>query len=161
MPSGASTRPTGDRVRNAIANALGSLQLVAGSSVLDLWAGSGALGIELLSRGAVSATFVEHDRAAVSTIRDNLERTGLAGSATVVRDDVMAWCESGAPHDLALCDPPYLFDDWSTLFAVVPAPFVVAESNRPVPPPEGWGLVREKRYGTTVVTFLRRQEQAP
>lgn len=129
--------------------------------MLDLWAGSGALGIELLSRGAVSATFVEHDRAAVSTIRDNLERTGLAGSATVVRDDVMSWCGSGAPHDLALCDPPYVFDDWPALFASVPTRFVVAESDRTVPVPDGWGLVREKRYGSTVVTFLRRQGQAP
>ena len=129
--------------------------------MVDLWAGSGALGIELLSRGATSATFVEADRRAVSTIRDNLDRTDLAAVATVVCDDALDWCRHGAVHDLALCDPPYVFDDWPALFAAVPAPFVVAESDRSLPVPQGWGLVREKRYGSTVVTFLRRQEPAP
>jgi len=160
-PPGSVTRPTSDRVRDAIATALGSLGMVAGSAVLDLWAGSGAMGIELLSRGARSATFVERDRRALETIRGNLERTGLVAASTVARDDALTWCATGGRHDVALCDPPYVFDDWPALLAVVPAPFVVAESARPVAATDGWGLVREKRYGTTVVTFLRRQEQAP
>src|SRR5262245_65746565 len=82
-PPGRSTRPTSDRVREATFNALGSLGLVEGSVVLDLFAGSGAMGIEALSRGARRATFVDNDPSALESIRTNLEVTKLAPAATV------------------------------------------------------------------------------
>ncbi len=106
-PPGRSTRPTPARVREAwFAAAQPDL---AGAPVIDLFAGSGALGIEALSRGAAHAHFVEKDRLAIATIRDNLEALGLTGRATVLRADVWRFLEEtlGAPWDVALADPPY------------------------------------------------------
>lgn len=154
-PPGRDTRPTADRVREATFNALGSLGAVDGAAVVDLFAGSGALGIEALSRGAAHCTFVETSRAAAAVIRANLDGTRLAGSATVVVADALTWCAAVRQRfDLALVDPPYAFDGWEGLLAVVPADLVVAESNREVPAPPGWGSLRSRRYGTTVTTFL-------
>jgi 16S rRNA (guanine966-N2)-methyltransferase len=157
-PRGTDTRPTSDRVREAIFNSLGSLDLLAGATVLDLFAGSGALGIEALSRGAAAAVFVEHDRHAVEALRANLATTGLGDRATVVAGDAWAHLAHAAPVDLALLDPPYAFDGWIGLLAAVPAPVAVVESDRSVDPGDGWRVVREKRYGTTVVAIVRRTE---
>jgi 16S rRNA (guanine966-N2)-methyltransferase len=159
-PHGKDTRPTSDRVREAIFNALASLGLLAEAEVLDLFAGSGALGIEALSRGARHCTFVESGRAALEALRTNLADLGLTDRATVVPSAVDRILGSPAPADLALVDPPYSFDGWDDLLRLVPAPFVVAESDRPVDPPDGWEVVRAKRYGGTTVTFLRRQQTA-
>ena len=143
-------------------NALHSLDVVAGARVVDLYAGSGALGIEALSRGAAHATFVEQSRATVAVIRANLAATGLADRATVVVADAAAWCAASRErYDLALADPPYAFTGWDALLAVVPAPFVVAESNREIAAPAGWGSVRARRYGTTVTTFLELASSGP
>lgn len=145
-------------MREAVFNALGSLGAIEGATVLDLFAGSGALGIEALSRGAAHATFVERDRAAVSVLRANLEGTGLTGQATVRPGDAIRLLPTLPPVDLALLDPPYAFDGWHDLLTRLPASLVVIESARPVELPEGWELVREKRYGTTVVQFARRHQ---
>ncbi len=106
-PRGRETRPTSDRVRENIFNLVGP---VDGARVLDLFAGSGALGIEALSRGAASAVFVERDPDAVRTIERNLDRLRLTG-ARVVRADALATVEreaaAGAQYDLVLVDPPY------------------------------------------------------
>jgi 16S rRNA (guanine966-N2)-methyltransferase len=156
-PPGTATRPTSDRVRESIFNALGSLAAVEGASVIDLFAGSGALGIEALSRGAARATFVDADRAALACIDHNLHVTGLVSQAEVVRSDVRAYLErSNAQFDLALIDPPYAFDAWDELLLDLPADLAVVESDRAVEPPSGWHVVREKRYGSTVVTVIRR-----
>ena len=105
-PPGRSTRPTAERVREAWFSAIGS-DLV-NARVLDLFSGSGALGIEALSRGARHAHFVESDGAALSVLRSNLKAIGLDGRATVVRGDVFRWVESAVERwDLALADPPY------------------------------------------------------
>src|SRR5947207_548827 len=97
-PAGRSIRPTSDRVREAVFNVLTSLGEVEGATVVDLFAGTGALGIEALSRGAAHATFVDRDPVAVATIRDNLAAVGLAGaSSEVVRADVLRWLEHGRP----------------------------------------------------------------
>lgn len=159
-PPGTDVRPTTDRVREAIFNALHSMGAVQGATVVDLFAGSGALGIEALSRGAVAATFVERDPTALRTIRANLEATGLAGpAATVVRSDAMRWLagDPGRFH-LALLDPPYAFTDesWAELGAALPAEVAVAESDREVDLASGWRTTRSKRYGSTVVTIARR-----
>jgi len=106
-PRGVDTRPTSDRVRENIFNLVGP---VDGAKVLDLFAGSGALGIEALSRGAASAVFVENDSEALRTIERNLDRLRLTG-ARLVRGDVLRAiaqeANAGAKYDLVLVDPPY------------------------------------------------------
>lgn len=158
-PGGERTRPTGDRVREAVFNSLHSLGAVEDATVLDLYAGSGALGIEALSRGASHATFADTDRRAIATIEANLAATGLAGHATVQRADadsvVARAVAEGRRWDLALLDPPYAFDGWAELLAGFPADLVVVESDRSIEPGPEWGVVRERRYGSTLVAVLR------
>jgi 16S rRNA (guanine966-N2)-methyltransferase len=124
-PEGEGTRPTSDRVREATFNALGSMGALDGATVLDLFAGSGALGIEALSRGAASATFVETDRAALRAVRTNLETTRLGDLAEVVAQPaerfLAAAVAEGRGWDLAVLDPPYGFDRWDELLATLPA----------------------------------------
>ncbi len=155
-PPGSSTRPTSDRVREATFNALASMGVVDGATVLDLFAGSGAMGIEALSRGAERATFVDHDPRVCDVIRRNLETTRLGASAAVVTADVLTFLRSAPVVDLAIADPPYAFDRWGEVFGAVLAGVVVAESDREIDPGEGWAVARNRRYGTTVVTICRR-----
>lgn len=155
-PPGGRTRPTSDRVREAVFNALWSRGAVDGAVAVDLFAGSGALGVEALSRGAAHVTFVDRDRAALRAVRRNVEVCGVAARATITQAPVERWLAGLAPgrrFDLAFCDPPYAFDGWTPLLAALPADLVVIESDRPVEPPDGWALVREGRYGGTWVGF--------
>jgi 16S rRNA (guanine966-N2)-methyltransferase len=160
-PEGEGTRPTSDRVREATFNALGSMGALDGATVLDLFAGSGALGIEALSRGAATATFVETDRAALRAVRTNLETTGLGDLAEVVARPaerfLAAAVAEGRRWDVAVLDPPYGFDRWDELLSTLPAALAVIESDGPVPTPSGWELRRQKRYGRTTVTVLARR----
>jgi 16S rRNA (guanine966-N2)-methyltransferase len=159
-PAGEGTRPTSDRVREAIFNALTSLGVVTDATVLDLFAGSGALGIEALSRGAQHCTFVESARPALAALRTNLETLGLGDRATVAPMEVTRFLASGPAADLALADPPYAFDGWDELQRSLEAGLLVAESDRPVEPAGGWEVLRAKRYSTTHVTFLERSGAA-
>jgi 16S rRNA (guanine966-N2)-methyltransferase len=160
-PVGPGVRPTADRVREAIFDILYSLGGVEGLQVADLFAGSGALGIEALSRGASAVTFVERDPLSVAAIRRNLESVGLAdgegaGDATVVRADVDAWVATTASrYDLVLCDPPYDYEGWETLVGQLPADLAVLESGAAITPPPGWGVIKTKQYGGTIVTVAR------
>jgi len=154
-PDGLDTRPTTDKVREAVFNALGSLDLVRDATVADLYAGSGALGIEALSRGAARCTFIERDRGALRVLRSNLDELELDGRSRVVPGDSMVMAR-GLEVDIVLADPPYDFDDWPGLLGVIEASFVVAEAGRPLDPIEGWEVVRAKRYGRTWVTFFER-----
>jgi 16S rRNA (guanine966-N2)-methyltransferase len=158
-PAGTSTRPTSDRVREALFNALHSLGAVEGATVLDRFAGSGALGIEALSRGASHATFVERDRAALDALRTNLAAMGLGPDrATVVIGDALTHADE-RPYDLALLDPPYGFDGWDGLLGRLLAGVAVCEAPRAVEPPPGWRLARVKSYGSTVVSICRREQE--
>ena len=154
-PPGNDTRPTTDKVREAVFNALGSADLIRDAVVADLYAGSGALGIEALSRGAAHCTFVERDRNALRTLRANLEHLGLGDRSNVMTGDARALAPAIAA-DVVLADPPYGFDRWDELLAAVRAEFVVAEASRELTPPPGWAVTRAKRYGRTWVTFLER-----
>jgi 16S rRNA (guanine966-N2)-methyltransferase len=155
-PAGGVTRPTADRVREAFFNVLGSLVAVEGSDVADLFAGSGALGIEALSRGAASVVFVDSSLAAVRAVRANVTGTGLdGGNSHVVRADVVDWLLRPHRFDLALCDPPYAFDRWEDLLGRLRAEVAVLESDRPVMVPGAWEVIRNKRYGGTLVTVVR------
>lgn len=156
VPDGLATRPTTDKVRQAVFNSLDSAGLIDGAAVVDLFAGSGALGIEALSRGAATCVFVERDRAALHALRANISALGLEQRTTVVTSDVPAWVPALRGIDLALIDPPYEFDGWEQLLTVLQVPDVVAEAGRPIEPPEGWEAVRSRRYGRTWVTQLER-----
>ncbi|MDA8292422.1 MAG: 16S rRNA (guanine(966)-N(2))-methyltransferase RsmD [Actinomycetota bacterium] len=154
-PATPGVRPTSDRVREAMFDVLGSLGVVDGADVLDAFAGSGALGIEALSRGARSVTFVDSSRDAVRSVEDNLERVGFSGrrEVRVVRMDVLAFLASSvASYDVALLDPPYRFDAWEDVLATIDARVVVAESRAPVDVPDRFELHRVYRYGGTLVT---------
>lgn len=158
VPPGATTRPTSELVRGAIFNSLTAQGLVEGAIVADLFAGSGALGIEALSRGAARAVFVESDRVAARVINDNLAALGLEGVGSARVADAVTWAESqlDAPYDLILVDPPYGFDGWGRLLAALatfPVDLVVAESDRPIEA-DGWDALSVKRHGGTVVSQL-------
>ena len=170
-PRGEQVRPTMDQVRGAVFSSLG--ERVPGARVLDLFAGTGGLGIEALSRGALAATFVERDRQAVDCIRDNLQKTRLAAGAETVCLDVFTYLgrAAGRRFDLVFADPPYttreqpedfaarlLSDDGLAAVLEPDGLFVLEKSPRHVLPtlPGGWEVVRQKRYGTAEVLFLRR-----
>ncbi|MFT4988336.1 MAG: 16S rRNA (guanine966-N2)-methyltransferase [Acidimicrobiales bacterium] len=154
VPDGLTTRPTTDRVREATFNALFSLDAIEDASFVDLFAGSGALGLEALSRGAAHATFVERDRGALAAVRKNIETLGFDEQATVVAVDSMRWIATAGHHDVVVADPPYGFDEWDALLATAKAGLIVAESNNPIEIAEPWEIVRERTYGSTVVTIV-------
>ena len=157
VPAGGATRPTSARVREAVFNSLHSLGAVEESSVLDLYAGTGALGIEALSRGAAEAVFVERDRDAAACLRSNLAAMGMVGRAAVIASDVGAALAGSSladrVFDLAVIDPPYSFDRWAELLDRVTARIAVAQSDRRIGTGRGWEVLRCRRYGSAVVTF--------
>jgi len=167
---GVGTRPLGDRVKQTLFAILEPH--LAGANVLDLFAGSGAGGIEALSRGAARATFVERDEIAARVILENLAGSRLAGRGHVARADVLAYHQSRAapdgPFDLVLLDPPYaepgLMDAALARLGaadpplVTPAVWVVAKHFWRTPPRAVVGLlasVRTRRFGETTLTFYR------
>jgi 16S rRNA (guanine966-N2)-methyltransferase len=157
-PAGPRTRPTSDRVREAIFNVLASLDAVRDATIADLFAGSGALGIEALSRGARVVTFVDQDRAAIASIRANLAACGFgADRALVVPGDALAWVAAAPPADLVLADPPYAFTGWPDLLAGLATitGLAVLESGDPLELGPAWQVLRQKQYGGTVVTVTR------
>lgn len=166
-PAGRGIRPTSERVREALFNALGSLDALAGATVLDLFAGTGALGIEALSRGAVSATFVDADHGAVRAIRGNLAATQFGDRARVVQVDVSRFLDRATrgdrampgSFDVAFADPPYAFSEWASLLAQVPAQLIVIEARSHVDVGDSWRALRSRRYGDTVVTLARRRPE--
>ena len=151
----AHVRPTTDLVREAVFSALVARGAVEGADVGDWYCGSGAMGIEALSRGARRCTFVDEDRRCLDAARANLDAVGLADrDATFVRAALPAWRPAG-PLDLVLCDPPYGDDvDLAALLDGVTASLVVVESDRPLGVPEGWETPGPRRYGGTLVTML-------
>lgn len=161
------TRPTADRVREAVFSVLGDR--TTGARVLDLFAGSGSLGLEALSRGAREATFVESNGRACTILGENLRKTRLAG-ANIQRRDVLSFLSTSPAgrYDLVFADPPYARDEASlalltsllTLPALAgtldPAGLFVLESCADTALPESpyWEIVREKTYGGTRVSYL-------
>ena len=159
-PTGRDTRPTADRVREALFSILGD---VAGLRVLDLFAGSGALGIEALSRGAASATFVESNRRAADTIAANLRTVGDP-PAEVRIEDATAFLRraAGQPYDLVFADPPYssatrLGERLSELLpsALHEASLTVTESDKRTPLELTLPLIDERTYGDTRIAIHR------
>ncbi len=159
-PPGRATRPTSDRVREALFSTLGPLH---GERVLDLFAGSGALGIEALSRGAAEAVFVERDRGALAALRANLDTLGLRGTEAEVRPGDARGALKNAhvraeTYDLVFVDPPYrnaaeIGEELGECLAACLAPGgrIVFESDRRAVPELGLPLTHERRYGDTLI----------
>ena len=158
-PAGAGTRPTADKVREALFSILGPLD---GLCVLDLYAGSGALGIEALSRGAASATFVESARPALTAIRANLDAIDEEGE--VVASDAIKWLRGADDHgtrfDLVFCDPPYdaaarIAQPLADLLPRVAGPqaLIVIESSKRNPLVLDLPLSDERTYGDTRIAI--------
>jgi 16S rRNA (guanine966-N2)-methyltransferase len=155
---GDAVRPTSDRVREALFNRLDSKGLLDGARVLDLFAGTGALGVEALSRGSAHVTFVDDDPRSIGVVRHNVEALGLHARATIVRSEALAFLgRNPGDFDLALLDPPYGFDAWPDLMALLPARTVAAETGGPFPATPGWEELHSRRYGRTTVTLLEGQ----
>jgi 16S rRNA (guanine966-N2)-methyltransferase len=130
---------------------------LTGLVVADLYCGSGALGIEALSRGASEVFFVDHDTHCLDAARQNLTPFNLPGEATYVKASLPSW--NPPRHlDLVLADPPYGPLDLEALLRGVLAPRAVIENDRFMAAPAGWEVVKEKRYGTTFVTMLERTD---
>ena len=157
---GLTTRPTTDRVKEAV---FGSLQFdIPGAKVLDLFAGSGGMGIEALSRGAESAVFVERDREAVRIIKSNLEATRLTQRARVMAEDcqtaVSALCE---PFDFIFMDPPYACGVYQSICDALTASGAFGAKTVLIAEHDGRGVIaglmkiKEKKYGKTVISFYR------
>jgi len=161
-------RPTMDRVKGAIFDSLG--EAIIGARVLDLFSGSGALGIEALSRGAATATLVEKDPRAVETIHFNLAKTRLQG-AVVEPLDIFSFLHkraAEAAYDIIIADPPYpknpgdrdfgaeLLGDPALARALAPSGLFILEKppGAPLPAKTTWQQLRERRYGATAVAYL-------
>ena len=163
------TRPTTDRVRESLFNIVTARRDLTGVAVLDLYAGSGALGLESLSRGAASALFVESDQRSAAVIARNIEALGLTG-ATLRRGAVAAVLAAGTPSpvDLVLADPPYDIETAevdAVLAALITHCWVRegtvavverATTSAPLTWPEGWTLWPERVYGDTRLELAER-----
>jgi 16S rRNA (guanine966-N2)-methyltransferase len=161
-PKGAATRPTGDRVREAAFNLIGPLD---DATVLDVFAGSGAMGLEALSRGARRCVFVESDRVACRAIEANLEKLRLTGALVVCQDAFGALRQeraAGRRYDLVLVDPPY--GEWplleQRLAAALPPllakdGLLVVETDARMEPELPLALVTSRRYGSARLTLFR------
>jgi 16S rRNA (guanine966-N2)-methyltransferase len=161
VPRGTTTRPITDRVKETLFGILG--ERVIDARVLDLYAGSGAIGIEALSRGATHCDFVEVARQAVAAIRENLQRTGVEDRGSVHQEDVVRHLAhvTAKAYDLVFVDPPYeeraILAPLERLPAhLAPGAVVVVKHHWRTPIPEPHGLTgwRERRFGETMLTFL-------
>jgi 16S rRNA (guanine966-N2)-methyltransferase len=171
-PEGMTTRPTSNRARESLFNILahanwredGTSPLI-GARVLDAFAGSGALGIEALSRGAAHATFLDNDAASIKLIGENLRKVGETATAKVVRADVTRPPPSREACDLAFLDPPYRKDlagpalsaladaGWLNKGAIATVELAATED---LATPAGFDAIDERRYGAAKIVILRR-----
>lgn len=167
-PKGMQTRPTSDRVKEAMFNIIASLDSVENASVLDLYAGTGSLGIEALSRNAKSCTFVEHDRIALDVLRKNISITDCGASAEVIPMDAERALKllgsKGRSFSLVFLDPPYASDsaylrsmEQLSRGLLEPEGLLVAESSSSNPLPDrinGLTRVNRRVYGDTALDFF-------
>ncbi|WP_170571496.1 16S rRNA (guanine(966)-N(2))-methyltransferase RsmD [Ruegeria atlantica] len=161
--AGAHLRPTTDRVRESLFNVLSHQIDFDGLRVLDLFAGTGALGLEALSRGAAHTTFVDDGRVAQGLIRKNIDLTRSADRTDLIRRDATRLGDNpGAAYDLIFLDPPYgkalgqkaiaaLSGGWVTDDALI-----VWEENAPMPAPEGYVMQDSRKYGDTHISLIWR-----
>jgi len=172
-PKGSATRPTADKTRQAIFNVLGAALELSGARALDLYAGSGALGIEAYSRGASAVVWVESDRRTAALIRENLAALEIGPpSGRVVAARVLPWLGQPCletPFSIILADPPYASPDYEKLLPALAAwpgaaggawIALEAPAGMDLPVPAGLELARVKRYGDSQVLFYCKEETA-
>ena len=166
-PKGMNTRPTSDRTKESLFNIIGDK--VTKADILDLYAGTGALGIEALSRGADRAVFVEKDPSVVRIIMENLELTGFSGQAEVIcrgADDAVGYFAAHAKNfDIIFLDPPYMrnmlqktLETLAKYEIVAPGGWVITESSKLDLLPDKFGKlnkIRQEKYGDTVLSFYQ------
>ncbi|MFA5536225.1 MAG: 16S rRNA (guanine(966)-N(2))-methyltransferase RsmD [Bacillota bacterium] len=164
-PKGYATRPTGSRVKEALFNSIQGLELEA--RVLDLFAGSGALGLEALSRGAGYVVFVENSPTAIRSLTYNIEKTGWQAQTRVVGMDVLSFLKScqEKPFDLIFIDPPYSYEKWPEILNLLAGKKLLKDMGRLILEQsvstgqnqliEGFELIKAKQYGSTALLFYK------
>ena len=157
-PKGNDIRPTSDRTREAVFNSLHSRSAIEDAEVLDLFAGTGALGIEALSRGAKKATFVDNSSESLDLVKENLKKSGFISKAEIVKGESLEWLQKcSSSWDLVLLDPPYSFENWPELLNTLSQKqigTVVIESNREIDPGVKWNVDSMRQYGSSVVEVI-------
>jgi len=170
-PEGSGVRPTSDRAREALFDILahkrfGEEKVLDEARVLDAFAGTGAFGLEALSRGSTYAVFIEKDRAALKALRANITALGEEKRAAVLPGDALHPPKAAVPATLAFLDPPYAEDVAAPALAALaeagwlaPGALAVVElaARRDFAPPDGFSLIDERRYGAARLVFLRRE----
>jgi 16S rRNA (guanine(966)-N(2))-methyltransferase RsmD len=165
-PRGLGTRPTADRVKEAVFNILGDI--VVDAQVLDIFAGTGNLGLEALSRGASAAVFIDSSIDSITSIKENAQRTKLIGQAKILKNDVIRaldrFAGTGRSFDLIFCDPPYnkgfvqkVLEKIETNAIVNPKGILVIEHSKHEEIKNQWDhlqLRRVEKYGETLISFL-------
>ena len=159
VPSGDHVRPTKDRVKEAIFNSLHSYGLVESRSFLDLFSGTGSLGIEALSRGAKSAVFIDHHAEAIDCIILNVEKLNYGSTSKILKTDALSFLERDDYFDVALLDPPYKYEHWGTLLKRVNAHSIVIESSEQVTLESDWEIIKSQKYGQTNLLIASRQRK--
>ena len=164
-PPGLHTRPTASRVREALFSVI--MPRLAGAKVLDAFAGSGALGLEALSRGAKTATFIEEDAAALKVLRRNVENCRLIGAKIIPGDALRFLRQAGEPYDIIFLDPPYrsailaqaltalLESNTLATDALITAEIAATEEFHP---PPGLNIIKHSHYGQTALYYLQKQQ---
>jgi len=163
-PPGDATRPTADRVREAVFNVLAHGEAeIEGARVLDAFAGSGALGLEALSRGAAFATFIDSSPAALAACKQNAEALGVERDCHILRADALRPPRADAPCSLVFLDPPYRSGLAANALRglaeagwIADTANIVIELGGPFVAPEGFTVTDERRYGRTRIAFLKR-----
>ena len=158
-PDSDEIRPTKDRVKEAIFNSLHSYDSVVNRTFLDLFSGTGSLGIEALSRGAISVDFVDKHQQAVDCISSNLEKFNLGNLAQVTRTDAFSHLQKGNYYDVALLDPPYTFDRWHEVLPLVNARTMVIESTEVIELEKSWKILKSQKYGQTCLLIATNEEK--
>tara|TARA_X000001036_G_scaffold11125_1_gene9769 strand:- start:4795 stop:5343 length:549 start_codon:yes stop_codon:yes gene_type:complete len=153
LPTNSGIRPTKDRVREAIFNSLHSYGLVEDRQFLDLFAGTGSLGLEALSRGASSVVFVDNNDLAIDAIKQNSKILNFIQDVEIRRQDAMAYLSETRHFDVALLDPPYNFEMWDELTSQINSSAVVVESSQKVSLGRSWAIIKEQSYGQTNVVI--------
>lgn len=157
-PKSLAVRPTTARVRKSLFDIIEARFELRDAVVLDLFAGSGALGIEALSRGASFADFVDVSNKSISAIRENLRNLDLGSCASLHRSDARTYLARTSfdpeRYDLVFCDPPYDFSDWGSLFQLLPKKAVIIVEAQSQLFMQGWCVVTFRNYGSTVVTVM-------
>ncbi len=162
-PSGSLTRPTSSRVKKSLFDMLCTRMDFFGIEVLDLFAGSGSLGLEAISRGASHVEFVDSAHSVVQVLKENVASIPPeVAQVAVMKSSALGFLKNrismGVHYDLVFCDPPYLFDEWNELLGQViqvmtKYSIIVIESDREVVLPDGLVVLKVKDYGSTVITL--------